>query len=144
MDLPTSSLGISISEFPNLSFIMSAPHLSRLRVQKYCCKTYSPNVFTTFLQLFFTLLDCQGFINALFSPLGSGSFFSLSLNCQFSKSWRVFTNSRRLFSNIRRLFFFYAYLLKTNKRESILILVGFTFDSRLVCFIIMIDLLKNV
>ena len=59
LDLPTSSLGISISEFPNLSFIMSAPHLSRLRVQKYCCKTYSPNVFTTFLQLFFTLLDCQ-------------------------------------------------------------------------------------
>ena len=59
LDLPTSSLGISISEFPNLSFIMSPPHLSRLRVQKYCCKTYSPNVFTTFFYLFFTLLDCQ-------------------------------------------------------------------------------------
>jgi len=29
-------------------------------------------------------------------------------------------------------FSFYAYLLKTNKRESISILTGFTFDSRLV------------
>ena len=59
LDLPTSSLGFYLSGFPNLSFIMSPPHLSRLRVQKYCCKTYFPNVFTTFLQLFFTLLDCQ-------------------------------------------------------------------------------------
>ena len=104
LDLPTSSLGFYLSGFLNPSFIMSPPHLSRLRVQKYCCITYSPNVLPSFLQLFFTFLDCQGFINALFSPLGSGSFFSLSLNCQFSKSWRVFTNSRRLFSNIRRLF----------------------------------------
>ena len=59
LDLPTSSLGISISGFLNPSFIMSPPHLSRLRVQKYCCKTYNPNVFPTFLQLFFTILDCQ-------------------------------------------------------------------------------------
>ena len=59
LDLPTSSLGFYLSGFLNPSFIMSPPHLSRLRVQKYCCKTYSPNVFTTFLQLFFTLLDCQ-------------------------------------------------------------------------------------
>ena len=52
----------SVSIFPgslNLSFIMSPPHLSRLRVQKYCCKTYNPNISPTFLQLFFTLLDCQ-------------------------------------------------------------------------------------
>ena len=48
---------------------MSTPHLSRLRVQKYCRKTYFPNVFTTFLQLFFTFIDCQRFINALFFPL---------------------------------------------------------------------------
>ena len=59
LDLPTSPLGFYLSGFPNPSFIMSPPHLSRLRVQKYCCKTYSPNIFTTFLQLFFTLLDCQ-------------------------------------------------------------------------------------
>ena len=69
LDLPTSSLGISISGFPNLSFIMSPPHLSRLRVQKYCCKTYNPNISPTFLQLFFTLLDCQWFINTLFFVL---------------------------------------------------------------------------
>ena len=48
---------------------MSPPHLSRLWVQKYCCKTYFPNVFTTFLQLFFTLIDCQWFTNTLFSVL---------------------------------------------------------------------------
>ena len=59
LDLPTSSLGFYLSGFPNLSFIMSPPHLARLRVQKYCCKTYFPNVFPTFFQLFFTLLDCQ-------------------------------------------------------------------------------------
>ena len=59
LDLPTSSLGFYLSGFPNPSFIMSPPHLSRLRVQKYCCKTYFPNVFTTFFQLFFTFIDCQ-------------------------------------------------------------------------------------
>ena len=69
LDLPTSSLGFYLSGFLNPSFIMSPPHLSRLRVQKYCCKTYSPNVLPSFLQLFFTLLDCQGFINTLFSVL---------------------------------------------------------------------------
>ena len=69
LNLPTSSLGFYLSGFPNLSFIMSPPHLSRLRVQKYCCKTYFPNVFPTFLQLFFTLPDCQWFTNALFSVL---------------------------------------------------------------------------
>ena len=59
LDLPTSSLGFYLSGFLNPSFIMSPPHLSRLRVQKYCCKTYFPNISPTFLQLFFTLIDCQ-------------------------------------------------------------------------------------
>ena len=35
LDLPTSSLGFYLSGFLNPSFIMSPPHLSRLRVQKY-------------------------------------------------------------------------------------------------------------
>ena len=52
LDLPTSSLGFYLSGFPNPSFIMSPPHLSRLRVQKYCCKTYSPNIFPTFFNYF--------------------------------------------------------------------------------------------
>ena len=69
LDLPTSSLGIYLSRFPNLSFIMSPPHLSRLRVQKYCCKTYFPNVLPSFLQLFFTFIDCQWFTNTLFFVL---------------------------------------------------------------------------
>ena len=69
LDLPTSSLGISISGFLNPSFIMSPPHLSRLRVQKYCCITYSPNVSPTFFNLFFTFIDCQWFTNTLFSVL---------------------------------------------------------------------------
>ena len=59
LDLPTSSLGFYLSGFPNPSFIMSPPHLSRLRVQKYCFKKYFQNVFTTFFQLFFTFIDCQ-------------------------------------------------------------------------------------
>ena len=59
LDLPTSPLGFYLSGFPNPSFIMSPPHLSRLRVQKYCCKTYFPNVLPTFFYLFFTCLDCQ-------------------------------------------------------------------------------------
>ena len=111
LDLPTSSLGISISGFLNPSFIMSPPHLSRLRVQKYCCKTYFPNVFPSFLQLFFTLLDCQWFTNKLLSVLLLSSLsilfllhkFSI-LHSQFSKSRRVFIISRRLFSKRRRLF----------------------------------------
>ena len=106
LDLPTSSLGISISGFPIPSFIMSAPHLSRLRVQKYCCKTYSPNVFPTFLQLFFTLLDCQGFTNTLLFVLLLSSFSLLFHLPKFSKSRRVFIISRRLFSKRRRLFLF--------------------------------------
>ena len=57
---------------------MSPPHLSRLRMQKYCSITYNPNVFTTFLQLFFTLLDCQWFTNALFSLLLLSSPFFIS------------------------------------------------------------------
>ena len=69
LDLPTSSLGFYLSGFLNPSFIMSPPHLSRLRVQKYCCKTYFPNVLPTFFNLFFTLLDCQRFINTLFLSL---------------------------------------------------------------------------
>ena len=102
LDLPTSSLGISISEFPNLSFIMSPPHLSRLRVQKYCCKTYSPNVFTTFLQLFFTLLDCQWFTNALFSVLLASSLSYLFSLPKFS----IFNPP---FSILKKLAYFYQF-----------------------------------
>ena len=75
LDLPTSSLGFYLSGFPNLSFIMSTPHLSRLRVQKYCFITYPPNVFTTFFDLFFAFPDCQGIMNALFLPSFRSDFF---------------------------------------------------------------------
>ena len=95
-------------------------HLSRLRVQKYCCKTYSPNIFTTFLQLFFTLLDCQRFINALFSVLLLSTLSYLFSLPKFS----IFNSP---FSIDKKPTF-----LKTNKRESISILTGSTFDSRLV------------
>ena len=138
LDLPTSSLGFYLSEFPNPSFIMSPPPLSRLRVQKYCCKTYNPNISPTFLQLFFTLLDCQRFINTP-SPFFWLPLFLLYFtfpNSQFSilhfQKAGVFLSIRAGFSAKDAGFFsFYAYLLKTNKRESISILVGFTFDSRL-------------
>ena len=84
LDLPTSSLGISISGFLNPSFIMSPPHLSRLRVQKYCCITYSPNVSPTFFNLFFTFIDCQWFTNALFAVLLASSLSLLFLLSKFS------------------------------------------------------------
>ena len=119
LDLPTSSLGISISGSLKPSFIMSPPHLSRLRMQKYCCKTYFPNVFTTFLQLFFTLLDCQWFTNALFSLLLLSSPFFISpfeiLNFQSyilnSQKAGVFLPIRAGFPAKDAGFFsFYAYL----------------------------------
>ena len=53
-------------------------HLSRLRVQKYCFITYPPNIFATFFQLFFAIIDCQGVMNALFSP-SFGFTFSVLL-----------------------------------------------------------------
>ena len=95
------------------------------------------------------LLRLAGPFLLLFSAL---SFFispSQILNSQSSifnsQKAGVFLSFRAGFSAKDAGFFsFYAYLFKTNKRESISILTGFTFYSRLVCFIIMIDLLKNV
>ena len=108
LDLPTSSLGFYLSGFLTPSFIMSPPHLSRLRVQKYYCKTYNPNISPTFLQLFFTLLDCQRFINTpspffyfplfLFYFTFSNSQFSI-LHSQLTKSRRVFIISHLSFEN---------------------------------------------
>ena len=103
---------------------MPPPHLSRLRVQKYCCKTYSPNVFTTFLQLFFTLLDCQRFINALFFVLLLSTPFFISpsqiINFQSSiinfQKAGVFLSFHAGFSAKDAGFFpFYAYLLTMSK-----------------------------
>ena len=140
LDLPTSSLGFYLSGFLNPSFIMSPPHLSRLRVQKYCCKTYFPNVLPTFFNLFFTLLDCQRFINALFFVLLLSTPFFISpsqiINFQSSiinfQKAGVFLSFHAGFSAKDAGFFpFYAYLSKSNKRESISILTRFTFDSRL-------------
>ena len=123
LDLPTSSHGFYLSGFLNPSFIMPAPHLSRLRVQKYYCKTYNPNISPTFLQLFFTLLDYQRFINTpspffyfplfLFYFTFSNSQFSI-LHSQLTKSRRVFIISHRLFSKRRRLFII-SYLSFENK-----------------------------
>ena len=53
-----------LSPFPSCRLT----HLSRFRVQKYCFITYPPNVFTTFFQLFFAIIDCQGVMNTLFPP----------------------------------------------------------------------------
>ena len=138
LDLPTSSLGFYLSGFPNPSFIMSPPHLSRLRVQKYCCKTYSPNIFPTFLQLFLLSLivnDLQMHFSPFFWLPLFLSYFSFP-NSQFSilhsQKAGVFLSFRAGFSAKDAGFFsFYAYLFKTTKRESISILAGFTFDSRL-------------
>ena len=95
---------------------MSPPHLSRLRMQKYCSITYNPNVFTTFLQLFFYFAWLSMIYKCTFLP--SFTFLSLFyfsfrnsqfsiLHSQFSKSRRVFIISRRLSSKRRRLFFLF-------------------------------------
>ena len=44
----------------SLSVFQSLPHLSRLRVQNYCFKTYLPNTSTTFLSFF-----CNFYANSL-------------------------------------------------------------------------------
>ena len=82
------------------------------------CKTYFPNIFTTFLQLFFTLLDCQWFTNALFSPLLLSSPFFISpfeiLNFQSyilnSQKAGVFLPIRAGFPAKDAGFFFFLYL----------------------------------
>ena len=138
MDLPTSSLRFSLSGFLNPSSIMSTPHLSRLRVQKYCCKTYSPNISPTFLQLFSLSLIIND-LQMNFSPffyfplfLSYFSFPNSQSSILNSQKAGVFLSFRAGFSAIYAGFFpFYAYLSKSNKRESISILTGFTFDSRL-------------
>ncbi len=113
LDLPTSSLGFYLSGFLNPSFIMSPPHLSRLRVQKYCCKTYFPNVFTTFYNYFLLSLivnDLQMHFSSFFYFPLFLSYFSFPnsqfsiLHSQLSKRGCVFIISRRLFSKRRRLF----------------------------------------
>ena len=127
LDLPTSSLGFYLSGFLNPSFIMSPPHLSRLRVQKYCCKTYFPNVLPTFFYLFFTCLDCQWFTNILFSVLLLSTLSFVFLLPKFSKSRRIFIISRRLFNKRRRLFLF---LCLSSKNKWLCLNLLYTFLMR--------------
>ena len=67
------------------------------------------------------------------SPLGRSFLSSISLSPFFiSPSLILNFQKAGVFLSFHAGFFpFYAYLSKSNKRESISILVGFTFDSRL-------------
>ena len=101
-----------------------------------------------FSQLFYNYSLLSLIVNDLQLHFSSFFYFPLFLfYFSFTNSQKagVFLSFHAGFSAKDAGFFsFYTYLLKTNKQESISILAGFTFDSRLVCFIIMIDLLKNV
>ena len=92
------------------------------------CFTPSP-LGRSFLSLAFRSSLLFFFLSSYFSPFNSQ--FS-TLHSQLTKSRRVFIISRRLFIKRRRLFSLSCLPFKSNKRESISILVGFTFDSRLV------------
>ena len=119
LDLPTSSLGISISGF--LSPLSSCHH--RISLDCGCKSTAVKHIFQMFSQLFynyfFTLLDCQWFTNALFSLLLLSSPFFISpfeiLNFQSyilnSQKAGVFLSFRAGFPAKDAGFFsFYAYL----------------------------------
>ena len=141
MDLPTSSLGISISGF--LSPLSSCHH--RISLDCGCKSTAVKHIFPMFSQLFYNYFLLCLIVNDLqmhFSPffyfpppflflLSKFSIFNPTFSI-LKKSRRVLIISRRLFSKRRRLFLFLCLSLKTTKRESISILAGFTFDSRLV------------
>ena len=93
------------------------------------CFTPSPLGRSFFPSCFFVLPFYFSSFPLIFSPFNSQ--FSI-LHFQLTKSRRVFIISRRLFIKRRRLFSISCLPFKSNKRESISILVGFTFDSRLV------------
>ena len=120
LDLPTSSLGISISDF--LSPPSSCHH--RISLDCGCKSTAVKHILQMFSQLFFTLLDCQRFINALFFVLLLSTPFFISpsqiINFQSSiinfQKAGVFLSFHAGFSAKDAGFFpFYAYLLTMSK-----------------------------
>ena len=129
LDLPTSSLGFYLSGF--LSPLSSCHH--RISLDCGCKSTAVKHILQMFSQLFYNYFLLPLIVNDLQIHFYSFFYFPLFL------FYFPFPNSQSSILNSQK-----AYLLETTKRESISILTGFTFDSRLVCFIIMIDLLKNV
>ena len=102
-----------------------------------------------FLQLFYNYFLLYLIVNDLQMHFSPFFYFPLPFLFLLSK-FSIFNPQLSIlkkpayFYQFTPAFFPFMPILKTNKRESISILTGFTFDSRLVCFIIMIDLLKNV
>ena len=160
LDLPTSSLGISISDF--LSPLSSCHH--RISLDCGCKSTAVKHILQMFSQLFYNYFllclivnDLQIHFSPFFwfdtketktsleicftpSPFGRSfltsifhpSFFISPSQILNSQKAGVFLSFHAGFSAKDAGFFsFYAYLSKSNKRESISILTGFTFDSRL-------------
>ena len=89
-----------------------------------------------FSQLFYNYFLLCLIVNDLqinFSPFFYFPLFLSYFSFTNSQKAGVFLSFRAGFSAKDAGFFsFYAYLFKTTKRESISILAGFTFDSRLV------------
>ena len=141
LDLPTSSLGISISGF--LSPLSSCHH--RISLDCGCKSTAVKHIIQMFFQLFCNYFLLSLIVNDLqmhFSPLFYFPLPFLFLLSKFSifkspfsilKKPACFYHFAPAFQQKTPAFFpFYTYLSKSNKRESISILAGFTFDSRLV------------
>ena len=64
---------------------MSPPHLSRLRVQKYCCKTYNPNISPTFFSTIFYFVWLSMIYKYAFSSLQILSLRSFGLTLKNQK-----------------------------------------------------------
>ena len=131
----------SVSIFPGSSTPLSSCH-HRISLDCGCKSTAVKHIFQMFFQLFYNYFLLSLIINDLqmnFSPffyfplfLSYFSFPPSQFSILHSQKAGVFLSFRAGFSAIYAGFFpFYAYLSKSNKRESISILTGFTFDSRL-------------
>ncbi|MCI7705815.1 MAG: hypothetical protein MSS21_02395, partial [Parabacteroides sp.] len=129
----------SVSIFPGFLTPLSSCH-HRISLDCGCKSTAVKHIFQMFFHLFSIYFLSSLIVNdlqMLFSPFFYFplflSYFSFP-NSQFSifKKPACFYQFAPAFQQKTPAFFsFYAYLLKTNKRESISILAGFTFDSRL-------------
>ena len=125
----------SVSIFPSfLSPLSSCLH--RISLDCGCKSTAVKHILQMFSQLFYNYFLLSLIVKVLQIHFSSFFYFPLFLlyfSFPNSQKAGVFLSFHAGFSTKDAGFFsFYAYLLKTNKRESISILTGFTFDSRLV------------
>ena len=125
----------SVYLFPSFLTSLSSCH-HRISLDCGCKSTAVKHIFQMFCQLFsiyFLLYLIVSDLQIHFSPFFWLPLFLFYFSFLNSQKAGVFLSFRAGFSAKDAGFFsFYAYLFKTNKRESISILTGSVFDSRLV------------